>query len=158
MFLSQKHQKATNSSKTLPYSQYASFRTISLYTLWPLNTPSNNRTLLRRRIALHLRVRKHLPLMMPQRRIRNGTHGARLLLLQHRVGRRQVGIHRPDDGASRVGDGLGLGGALESRARGGVHGFFVGSWDGRVRGVVVDDVAAVVGDFGVCDGAAGFGV
>ena len=103
-------------------------------------------------------MRKHLPLMMPQRRIRNWTHRARLLLLQHRVGRRQVGIHRPDDGAGRVGDGLGLGGALESRARGGVHGFFVGRRDGWVRGVVVDDVAAVVGDFGVCDWAAGFGV
>jgi len=93
-----------------------------------------------------------LSLVVVQRRVCHRAHGAGLLLGQVRVGGRQVGADRADDGASSVCDRVLAVGVLEGRARAGVL--------GRLRdgGVVVNDGVAVVRDFGVGDGAAGFGV
>ena len=69
-----------------------------------------------------------------------------------RVGRRQVSADRADDGTGSVCDGVLGVGVLEGRAGAGV---LLGLGNG---GVVVDDGVVVVLDFGIGDGAAGFGV
>lgn len=91
--------------------------------------------------------------MMLQRRIRHRADLATVALLQLRVRRRQVGRHGAYDWAGCIRDGVLGVGALESGTLGGVHCLLVLGWDGRVRGVVVDDVLVVVGDFGVGHGA-----
>jgi hypothetical protein len=68
------------------------------------------------------------------------------------VGRRQVSAHWANNRASGIGDGVLAVRILEGGARAGVLDRL---GDG---GVVVDDGVVVVGDFGVGDGAAGFGV
>jgi hypothetical protein len=93
-----------------------------------------------------------LSLVVVQSRVCNRAHRARLLLCEVRVGRRQVSAHGADNRASGIGDGVLAVGILESRASAGV---LDGPRDG---GVVVDDGVVVVRDFGVGDGAAGFGV
>lgn len=85
----------------------------------------------------------NLALMMSQRRIRNGTNRARLLLRQSRVCRRQMRIHRPDDRARAVGDRGAVVGALESGTLGGVHGGLVVGRDLRRGGMVVDHIVVV---------------
>jgi hypothetical protein len=94
----------------------------------------------------------NLSLVVFQCRVCHRAHGARLLLGQVRVGRRQVGTDWADDGARGICDRVLVVGVLERRARTGVLG---GLGNG---GVVVNDGVAMVGDFGVGDGAAGFGV
>lgn len=64
----------------------------------------------------------------------------------------QVSADRADDGASGICDGVLGVGILEGRAGAGV---LLGLGNG---GVVVDDGVVVVLDFGIGDGAAGFGV
>ena len=93
--------------------------------------------------------------MMLERRVRHRTHLARLLLSKVRVGRGQVGADGADDGAGGVGDGAVLVCVLEGGAGAGARVLDAGGGD---VGVVVDDRVAVVRDFGVGDGAAGFGV
>ena len=94
----------------------------------------------------------NLRLMVIQRSIRHRAHSTRLLLSQMRVRRRQVRAHGADDGASGVCDGVFGVGVLEGRAGAGV---LLGLGNSAV---VVDDGVIVVGDFGVGNGAAGFGV
>lgn len=115
-----------------------------------------HRALLHRRIVLHCRMRMHLLLMMLQRRIRHRTHLPTVRLDQLRVRGRQVSAHGPDDRARGIGDGtLGVG-VLEGWAGSGVYGLVRVIGDSGAGRVVVDDV--VVGDFGVGNGAACFGV
>lgn len=94
----------------------------------------------------------NLRLMVLKRRVRHRADRPGLLLSQVRVGGRQVSADGADDGASGVCDGVFGVGVLEGRAGAGV---LLGLGDGAV---VVDDGGVVVGDFGVGDRAAGFGV
>lgn len=90
--------------------------------------------------------------MVLERRVRHRADRSRLLLSQVRVGGRQVSADGADDGAGGVCDGVFGVGVLEGRAGAGV---LLGLGNSAV---VVDDGVIVVGDFGVGNGAAGFGV
>lgn len=112
-----------------------------------------NRALGHGSIVRNRRVLVDLGLVMLEGSVCDGAHLAGLLLSEVRVGGRQVCADGADDGAGRVGDGALLVGVLEGRAGAGVLDLRRG-----YVGVVVDDRVSVMLDFGVCDGAAGFGV